>query len=68
MGVELMLTAPVSTWLPSGITTRNSWHPTGWLVFVAIVFAVAAAETAWSTLIISAYRRRQSIIASDLTT
>jgi NADH-quinone oxidoreductase subunit K len=38
-------------------------------VFVAIIFAVAAAETAVGlALIISAYRRRDTIIASELDT
>jgi NADH-quinone oxidoreductase subunit K len=69
MGVELMLNS-------ASINLVAFWHyysqlrgtpQLDGLVFVAIVFAVAAAETAVGlALIISAYRRRQSIIASDL--
>ncbi|GAP15279.1 NADH dehydrogenase subunit K [Longilinea arvoryzae] len=70
MGVELMLNS-------ANINLLTFWHyysqirhepQMGGLVFTAIVFAVAAAETAVGlALIISAYRRRQNIIASDLT-
>ncbi len=70
MGVELMLNS-------ANINLLTFWHyysqirhapQMDGLVFAAIVFAVAAAETAVGlALIISAYRRRQSIIASDLT-
>ncbi len=69
MGVELMLNSV-------NINLLAFWHyysqvrgapQMDGLVFVAIVFAVAAAETAVGlALIISAYRRRQSIIANDL--
>lgn len=69
MGVELMLNS-------ANINLLTFWHyysqirhtpQLDGLVFMAIVFAVAAAETAVGlALIISAYRRRQSIIASDL--
>lgn len=70
MGVELMLNS-------SSINLLAFWHyysqirqapQMAALVFVAIVFVIAAAETAVGlALIISAYRKRQSIIASDLT-
>lgn len=69
MGVELMLNS-------ASINLVAFWHyysqlrgapQLDGLVFVAIVFVVAAAETAVGlALIISAYRRRQSVIASDL--
>jgi NADH:ubiquinone oxidoreductase subunit K len=69
MGVELMLNS-------ASVNLLAFWHyyaqvrhapQMDGLVFVAIVFAVAAAETAVGlALIISAYRKRQSVIASDL--
>lgn len=69
MGVELMLNS-------ASINLIAFWHyysqlrgapQLDGLVFVAIVFVVAAAETAVGlALIISAYRRRQSVIAGDL--
>lgn len=69
MGVELMLNAVMvnilAFWrvLHAGSANMNAF------VFVAIIFAVAAAETAVGlALIISAYRRRDTIIASELDT
>lgn len=65
MGVELMLNAVninlISFW-------RFLYAPQiTALVFVAIVFAAAAAETAIGlALIISAYRRRNTVIANDM--
>lgn len=69
MGVELMLNSV-------NINLLAFWHyysqlrhepQMDGLVFVAIVFVVAAAETAVGlALIISAYRKRQSVIAGDL--
>ncbi|MRR32462.1 NADH-quinone oxidoreductase subunit NuoK [bacterium] len=69
MGVELMLNS-------ASINLIAFWHyyaqirqapQMSALVFVAIVFVIAAAETAVGlALIISAYRKRRSIIASDL--
>lgn len=67
MGVELMLNAAninlIAFW-------RYLYAPSGDLngqVFVLIVFVVAAAEAAVGLgMIISAYRRKQTIIANDI--
>lgn len=67
MGVELMLNAVninlVAFW-------RYFYAPqVSAMAFVAIVFAAAAAETAVGlALVISAYRRRKTIIAAELNT
>jgi len=69
MGVELMLNSCTINLLAfwhyyAQVRQAPQMSP---LVFAAIVFAVAAAETAVGlALIISAYRKRQNIIASDL--
>lgn len=70
MGVELMLNAV-------NINLLAFWHyhrqisgapEMNGLAFVAIVFAVAAAETAVAlALIISAYRRRETVVVDDFT-
>lgn len=69
MGIELMLNSV-------NINLLAFWHyfrqaSTGpelnGLVFVAVVFAVAAAETAVAlALIISVYRRRETVAVDDL--
>jgi NADH-quinone oxidoreductase subunit K len=69
IGVELMLNAV-------NINLLTFWHyqiqvnaepPFNALVFTAIVFIVAAAETAIGlALIINAYRQRSTIVANDL--
>ena len=65
MGVELMLNAV-------NVNLLAFWSylyglEVNALVFVAIVFAAAAAETAVGlALIISAYRRQTTVIAEDL--
>ena len=69
IGVELMLNAV-------NINLLTFWHyyikvnaepPLNALVFTAIVFIVAAAETAIGlALIINAYRQRSTVIANDL--
>lgn len=67
MGVELMLNAVninlVAFW-------RYFYAPqVSAMAFVTIVFAAAAAETAVGlALVISAYRRRKTIIAAELNT
>jgi NADH:ubiquinone oxidoreductase subunit K len=70
MGVELMLNAVninlIAFW--RYFYTGPQADPTRALTFVAIVFVAAAAEAAVGlALIISAYRRRQSVVADDLT-
>lgn len=65
MGVELMLNAVninlLAFWSYLYGTQLNA------LVFAAIVFAAAAAETAVGlALIISAYRRRKTVVAEEL--
>jgi NADH-quinone oxidoreductase subunit K len=67
MGIELMLNSVninlVALWryLHAGKPEMDG------LVFVAMVFVVAAAETAVGlALIISAYRRRKSVDANDM--
>ncbi len=65
MGIELMLNA-VNINLLAFWSYLYGQQLNG-LVFVAIVFAAASAETAVGlALIISAYRRRHLIIASEL--
>ena len=69
MSIELMLNAVnvnlLAFWryffsAPTGDSTRG-------LTFVAIVFVAAAAETAVGlALIISAYRRRSTVVAEEL--
>ncbi len=70
MSIELMLNAVninlVAFW-HYHTQTQSVPHVTG-LVFVAMVFVVAASEVAVGlALIISAYRRRQTVIIDDLT-
>ena len=65
IGVELMLNA-VNINLVAFWRYFYAQQMTG-LVFVTIVFAAAAAETAVGlALIISAYRRRQTVVAEDI--
>jgi NADH:ubiquinone oxidoreductase subunit K len=65
MGLELMLNA-ININLLAFWSYLYSKEVTG-LVFVTIVFAAAAAETAVGlALIISAYRRRQTVVADEL--
>lgn len=65
MGLELMLNA-VNINLLAFWSYMNAVEING-LVFMIIVFAVAAAETAVGlALIISAYRRHKTVIADDL--
>jgi NADH-quinone oxidoreductase subunit K len=70
MGVELMLNAV-------NINLIAFWHyyaqvqsgppPVNALVYVAVVFIVAAAEVAVGlALVISAYRRRQTVVVDDM--
>jgi len=69
MGVELMLNS-------ASINLLAFWHYYSQIrqapqmdsqVFVIVVFTVAAAETAVGlALIISAYRKRQSVVANEL--
>lgn len=67
IGVELMLNA-VNINLLAFWRYFYANQMTG-LVFVTIVFAAAAAEAAVGlALIISAYRRRQTIVAEDINT
>ncbi len=70
MGVELMLNAVnvnlIAFWryLYSG---SSSADPNRALAFVAIVFVAAAAEAAVGlALIISAYRRRETVVVDDM--
>lgn len=70
MSIELMLNAVninlVAFW-HYHTQSQSAPHVTG-LVFVAMVFVVAASEVAVGlALIISAYRRRQTVIIDDLT-
>ena len=65
MGLELMLNA-VNINLLSFWSYLNGGQMNG-LVFVAIVFAAAAAETAVGlALIISAYRRFKTVVADEI--
>jgi len=70
MGIELMLNAVninlIAFWryLYGGSTQTD---PTRALAFVAIVFVAAAAEAAVGlALIISAYRRRETVVVDDM--
>ena len=69
MGIELMLNAVninlIAFWRYQ--YADPSADPTRALAFVAIVFVAAAAETAVGlALIISAYRRRNTVVAEEL--
>jgi NADH:ubiquinone oxidoreductase subunit K len=69
MGVELMLNAVnvnlIAFW--RYLYADPATDPTRALAFVAIVFVAAAAETAVGlALIISAYRRRNTVVAEEL--
>jgi NADH:ubiquinone oxidoreductase subunit K len=67
MGIELMLNA-VNINLLAFWSYLHSEQVNG-LVFAAIVFAAAAAETAVGLgLVLSAYRRRGTVIANELDT
>lgn len=64
MGIELMLNA-VNINLLAFWRYLHFTHING-LVFMTVVFGVAAAETAVGlALIISAYRNRRSVVAND---
>ena len=70
MGVELMLNAVninlIAFWRYF-YAAPETGDPTRGLAFVAIVFVAAAAEAAVGlALIISAYRRRETVAAEDL--
>lgn len=70
MGVELMLNAVnvnlVAFWRYF-FAGNAQLEPSRGLAFVAIVFVAAAAEAAVGlALIISAYRRRETVIADDM--
>ncbi len=65
MGVELMLNAVIINLV--AFWRYNQPTVIGGQVFAVIVFAVAAAEAAVGlALIISIYRRRNSVIAEDM--
>ncbi len=69
MSIELMLNAVnvnlIAFW--RYLYSDPSLDPTRGLAFVAIVFVAAAAETAVGlALIISAYRRRETVVAEEL--
>ncbi len=65
MGIELMLNAVNVNLLAFW---RYLYQGTGAQVFIAIVLAAAAAEAVVGlALIISAYRRRKTVVADDLT-
>ncbi len=69
MGIELMLNAVNVNLLAFWryLYTDPSVEPTRGLAFVAIVFVAAAAEAAVGlALIISAYRRRDTVVAEEL--
>ena len=67
MGVELMLNAVNINLLAFWRYLYHEADPVRGMVFVAMVFVVAAAEVAVGlALIISAYRRRKTVTASDL--
>jgi NADH-quinone oxidoreductase subunit K len=69
MGVELMLNAVMVNILAFWRVLYAPQANQNAFVFVAVIFAVAAAETAVGlALIISAYRRRDTVVASDLDT
>jgi NADH-quinone oxidoreductase subunit K len=65
MGVELMMNAVIIN-LVAFWRYNQPTNPTG-QVFAVIVFAVAAAEASVGlALIISIYRRRNSVVAEDM--
>jgi NADH:ubiquinone oxidoreductase subunit K len=69
MSIELMLNAVnvniLAFW--RYLYVQPNYDPTRGLAFVAIVFVAAAAETAVGlALIISAYRRRETVVAEEL--
>lgn len=67
MGVELMLNAVNINLLAFWRFLYYETDPVRGLVFVAMVFVVAAAEVAVGlALIISAYRRRKTVKAGEL--
>lgn len=70
IGVELMLNATIINLLAFWhfyAQSANGQPVLNGMVFAAIVFVVAAAETAVGlALIISVYRRRNTVIANDL--
>ncbi len=67
MGIELMLNAVNINLLAFWSYLHNT--QVNGLVFVAIVFTAAAAETAVGLgLVLSAYRRRGTVIANELDT
>lgn len=70
IGVELMLNAVIMNliafWHFHSQTTSSGPVLNG-LAFVTVVFVIAAAETAVGlALIISAYRKRNTVVANDL--
>ena len=71
IGVELMLNAVnvnlIAFWR-YGLNSPDA-DPTRGLVFAAIVFVAAAAETAVGlALVISAYRKRATVVAEEINT
>ncbi|MBP8998544.1 MAG: NADH-quinone oxidoreductase subunit NuoK, partial [Anaerolineaceae bacterium] len=69
MGVELMLNAANINLLAFWRYLYASSGSLDGIVFPLVIFIAAAAETAVGLgLIISAYRRRQTIVANDLDT
>ena len=69
MGVELMLNAANINLLAFWRDLYASSGSLDGIVFPLVIFIAAAAETAVGLgLIISAYRRRQTIVANDLDT
>ncbi len=70
MGIELMLNAVninlIAFWRYLYVDNANA-EPNRALAFVAIVFVAAAAEAAVGlALIISAYRRRETVVVDDM--
>lgn len=70
IGVELMLNAVIMNLIAFWhfhSQTLSSGPALNGLVFVTVVFVIAAAETAVGlALIISAYRKRNTVVANDL--
>jgi len=67
MGIELMLNAVNINLIASGAICMQAILNWIGLVFVALIFVVAAAETAVGlALIISAYRRRKTVEVNQL--
>jgi NADH-quinone oxidoreductase subunit K len=67
MGIELMLNAVIVNLLAFW-SYLHAGEQNG-LVFAAVVFAAAAAETAVGlAIIISAYRRRRTVVADEMNT